>query len=131
MAVQQGMAISITSRVALSPWVRLASGLTLCLVIAAAAIVAADYAPVVGAPVIAIAIGVMTTNTLRGPLQIATLRIGHVSKMCPKGGTILPGASLDLGVILRTGAEALPVLLVTIAIGLACALTIDRTMNVH
>ncbi len=131
MALQQEMAISPSSRVAPSPSVRLASGLTLCVVIAAVAIAAADYAPVIGSPVIAIAIGVVITNTLRAPLQIATLRIGDVSKMCLKGGIILLGASLDLGVILRTGAESLPVLLLTIAIGLTCALLIGRTMNVH
>jgi uncharacterized membrane protein YadS len=125
------MAISTTSRVAVSPWVRLASGLTLCTVIATVAIAAADYAPVIGAPVIAIAIGVVTTNTLRGPLQIATLRMGDVSQMCLKGGIILLGASLDLGVILRTGAESLPVLLLTMTIGLACALMVGQTMSVH
>ena len=64
-----------------------------------------------GAPVIAIAIGVVITNTLRGPLQIGALRVGDISKLCLKGGIILLGASLDLGVILRTGAESLPVLL--------------------
>ena len=131
MATQQEMAISTTPRVALSPWVRLAAGSLLCVAIAVAAIAAADYAPVVGAPVIAIAIGVIITNTFRGPLQISTLRMGDVSKMCLKGGIILLGASLDLGVILRTGVESLPVLLITIAIGLACALLIGRTMNVH
>ena len=85
-----------------------------------------NYAPVVGAPVIAIAIGVVITNTLRGPLQIGTLRIGDISKLCLKGGIILLGASLDLGVILRTGAESLPVLLLTIGAGLICALLIGR-----
>ena len=46
------------------------------------------------------------TNTLRGPFQIATLlRIGDVSRSCLKGGIILLGASLDLGIIVRTGAE--------------------------
>ena len=82
----------------------------LCVAIAAAANVAANYAPVVGAPMFAIAIGVVITNTLRGPLQIGTLRIGDVSKLCLKGGIILLGASLDLGIIVRTGAESLPVL---------------------
>ena len=103
----------------------------LCVAIAAAAIVAANYAPVVGAPVIAIAIGVVITNTLRGPLHIGTLRVGDISKLCLKGGIILLGASLDLGVILRTGAESLPVLLLTIGAGLICALLIGRAMNVH
>jgi uncharacterized integral membrane protein (TIGR00698 family) len=131
MAMQQEMAISSASRVASSAWVRLAAGVALCVAIAAAAIATADFAPVIGAPVFAIAFGVVITNALGGPLQIGTLRVGEVSKLCLKGGIILLGASLDLGVIVRTGLESLPVLLLTIAIGLACALLIGRTMNVH
>ena len=92
---------------------------------------AEKYAPVVGAPVIAIAIGVVITNTLRGPLHISALRVGDISKLCLKGGIVLLGASLDLGVILRTGAESLPVFLLTIGAGLICALLIGRAMNVH
>ena len=131
MAIQQDIVGSTAPRIAMSPWVRFAAGSLLCVAIAAAAIVAANYAPVVGAPVIAIAIGVVITNTLRGPLHIGALRVGDISKLCLKGGIILLGASLDLGVILRTGAESLPVLLLTIGAGLICALLIGRAMNVH
>src|SRR6476646_7947949 len=131
MAIQQEIVGSAAPRIAVSPWIRFSAGSLLCVAIAATAILAGNYVPVVGAPVIAIAIGVVITNTLRGPLQIGSLRVGDVSKLCLKGGIILLGASLDLGVILRTGLESLPVLLLTIAIGLACALLIGRTMNVH
>src|SRR6476661_5774066 len=130
MAMQQQLAVTAAPRFTASPWVRLASGALLCTVIAAIAIVAADYAPIVGAPVIAIAIGVVITNTLRGPLHIGTMRIGDVSKLCLKGGIILLGASLDLGIILRTGAESLPVLIATIAMGLVSALLLGRIMRV-
>src|SRR5215469_17017635 len=131
MAMQQEAAIAAPSRVAVSAKVRMLLGFVLCLAIAAAANVAAGYAPVVGAPILAIAFGVVITNTLRGPLRISTLRIGDVSKLCLKGGIILLGASLDLGVILRTGAESLPVLLLTIGVGLLCALLIGKLMGVH
>jgi uncharacterized integral membrane protein (TIGR00698 family) len=130
MALQQEAAISAPPRVAVSARVRLLGGLALSIVIAMAADVAAGYAPVVGAPIFAIAIGIVITNTLRGPFQIATLRVGDVSRLCLKGGIILLGASLDLGIILRTGAASLPVLAVTIAIGLGCALLVGRTMRV-
>jgi uncharacterized integral membrane protein (TIGR00698 family) len=131
MAIQQELAVSTAPRITAAPWFRMATGIALCVAIAAAAIEAADYAPLVGAPVIAIGMGVVITNTLRRPLHIGTLRIGEVSKLCLKGGIILLGASLDLGVILRTGAESLPVLLLTIGVGLICALLIGRAMNVH
>lgn len=131
MAMPQEMAVSTRPSVAFAAWFRLAAGLLLCVAIAAAAIEAGNYAPIVGAPIIAIAIGVVITNTLRGPLQISSLRIGEVSKLCLKGGIILLGASLDLGVILRTGAESLPVLIITIGVGLACALLVGRAMSVQ
>jgi uncharacterized integral membrane protein (TIGR00698 family) len=131
MASHQDLAISPPRRLLNATWLRPAMGLLLCVSIAALAIVAATYAPIVGAPVIAIALGVVITNTLRGPLQISKLGIGDISKLCLKGGIILLGASLDLGVILHTGAASLPVLLLTIAIGLACALSIGRAMSVQ
>ena len=130
MAMQQEVAVSTPSRIAVSAWVRMLGGLVLCTAIAAAADVAAGYAPVVGAPIFAIAFGIVISNTLRGPLQIGTLRIGDVSKVCLKGGIVLLGASLDLGIIVRTGADSLPLLAVTIAAGLGCALLIGRTMRV-
>jgi uncharacterized integral membrane protein (TIGR00698 family) len=74
---------------------------------------------------------VTVTNLLRGPLHIGTLRIGDISKLCLKGGIILLGASLDLGVVVRTGIESLPVLLVTIGTGLVCALLLGRAMSVE
>ena len=126
----QGLAIPAMSRVAWSGWARLLVGVSLCIAIAVAANAAAGAAPLIGAPIFAIAFGVVITNSLRGPLQIGNLRVGEVSKLCLKGGIILLGASLDLGDILRTGAESLPVLAVTITVGLACALIIGRTMGV-
>lgn len=129
MAMQQEIAVA-PSRLAMPGWVRMLGGLALCIAIATAANAVADYMPVVGAPIFAIAFGVLITNSLRGPLQIGTLRIGDVSKVCLKGGIILLGASLDLGIIVRTGVGSLPVLAVTIAAGLGCALLIGRTMRV-
>jgi uncharacterized integral membrane protein (TIGR00698 family) len=105
-------------------------GLALCIAIAAVANFAAASAPVVGAPIFAITFGIVITNTLRGPFQISTLRIGDVSKFCLKCGIILLGASLDLGNIVQTGADSLPVLALTIAAGLGCALLIGRTMRI-
>jgi uncharacterized integral membrane protein (TIGR00698 family) len=131
MAIQQDIVGATTPRIATSPRVQFAAGLLLCVAIAATARMAEKYVPVVGAPVIAIAIGVVITNTLRGPLHIGALRVGDISKLCLKGGIILLGASLDLGVILRTGAESLPVLLLTIGAGLICSLLIGRAINVH
>lgn len=110
---------------------RLGVGVLLCLVIAAVAHGAADYAPLVGAPLIAIAIGVVITNTAQAPLRLTNWRLGEVSKLCLKGGIILLGASLDIGNIARTGLGSLPLLLVTMVMGLGTALIVGRLMGVH
>lgn len=126
----QGLTIPSISRDLLSGWVKLLVGVSLCIAIAIVANAAAGAAPLIGAPIFAIAFGVVITNALRGPLQIGALRIGEVSKLCLKGGIILLGASLDLGDILRTGVESLPILAITITIGLGCALIVGRMMGV-
>ena len=130
MATQPEAAMSLQSRAALSPRAKLAGGLALCLAIAVLAQLAGNAVPLVGAPLFAIAIGVVITNTLRGPLHISSLRVGDVSKICLKGGIILLGASLDLGDIVRTGLESLPLLAITIGAGLVCSLWFGRMLGI-
>jgi uncharacterized integral membrane protein (TIGR00698 family) len=128
--MQQNIAVAAATRPQLPTQVRLAGGVLLCLVIAILAYVAAGFVPLVGAPLFAIAIGVVLTNTVRGPLQLSKWRIGDVSKLCLKGGIILLGASLNIGDIARTGIESVPLLLVTVVVGLGCALGLGRAMGV-
>ena len=111
-------------------WARLTLGITLCVAIAAVALAAGAKMPLIGAPLIAIAIGVMITNGLRGPLRIPTLRIGEVSKYALRGGIIVLGASLDIGDIVKTGWDSLPLLIITIAAGLICALGLGKAMGI-
>jgi len=128
--MQQNIAVAAPSGTQTPSQLRLAGGVVLCLAIAGLAYVAAGYAPLVGAPLFAIAIGVILTNTVRGPLKLSVWRIGDVSKLCLKGGIILLGASLDIGDIARTGLDSLPLLVITIAAGLICALGFGRMLGV-
>jgi uncharacterized integral membrane protein (TIGR00698 family) len=130
MAAQPDVALPVASRGETPARVRLALGIALCVLIAIAASLAGASAPLVGAPLFAIAFGVVVTNTLRGPLNVGSLRIGEISKTCLKGGIILLGGSLDLGQIFRTGAESLPLLGVTIAAGLICSLWLGRMLGI-
>jgi len=127
---QPDIAIQTPVRETMPGWVRLAMGGALCVVIAVAAEAAGAAAPLVGAPIFAIAFGVILTNGLRGFLNLGALRIGEVSKLCLKGGIILLGASLDLGDIVRTGADSLPLLVVTIAAGLICSLWLGKRLGI-
>jgi uncharacterized integral membrane protein (TIGR00698 family) len=130
MASQHSTATVMPPQAPASPQLRLAGGVLLCLAIAIAANVAAYFVPLIGAPLFAIAIGVVLTNTLREPLRLKQLRIGEVSKVALKAGIVLLGASLNIGDILRTGLDSLPLLFVTIFVGLACALGVGRAMGV-
>jgi hypothetical protein len=69
------------------------SVVTLCIAIAVAANAAGRHGTTIGAPIFAIAFGVVITNALRAH-QIGSLR--QQEQPCLKGGIILP-ASLDWG----------------------------------
>lgn len=99
-----------------------AVALALCAAIAVLAQVAAGYAPAVGAPVFAIAIGILLANTWPRHRSLHALPVSALSKISLKIGIVVLGGSLDLGQIVGVGLESLPILLLTISVGLACAL---------
>lgn len=115
---------------ALPEWLRMGVGLVLCIAIAFVAEAAGQREPLVGAPIFAIIIGIVITNTLRGPLHLTRWHIGDVAKLCLKAGIVLLGASLNFGDVIRTGLGSLPLLAATIAAGLICSLGLGRWMNV-
>jgi uncharacterized integral membrane protein (TIGR00698 family) len=129
--MQQAIAATAATRPPLATQLRLAGGVMLCLAIATLAYGAARFAPLVGAPLFAIGIGVVLTNTAGEKLWLSTWRLGDVSRLCLKGGIILLGASLNIGDIARTGLDSLPLLFVTIVVGLGCALGLGRLMGVE
>ena len=110
--------------------VRRGLGLLLCIAIAVVALGLGTLVPLVGAPLFAIAIGVLIANAAPAVPQNKSLRIGDVSKLALRGGIILLGASLDLGVIVQTGLESLPLLAVTMTAGLICALWLGRSLGI-
>ena len=61
-------------------WAKLAPGLGLCAVIAAVALLAGKSVPLVGAPLFAIAIGVVLTNTARDGLMSAGDYAKHIGQ---------------------------------------------------
>lgn len=129
MASQPSAATASSAMQAQPPWVRLGMGFAFCALIAAGAWYLGRMVPLVGAPIFAIVIGVILTNTLRDSLQVPALRIGDVSKLSLRGGIIVLGGSLDLNEIVGTGMSSLPLLFITIAAGLVCALWLGRAMG--
>jgi uncharacterized integral membrane protein (TIGR00698 family) len=114
----------------LPAWARLAPGLGVCIVIAVVALLAGRQAPLVGAPLFAIAIGVVIANTMRDTIRLSTLKIGDIAKLCLKTGIVVLGASLDLGDIVRTGGGSLLFLAITLTAGLVTALALGRAMGI-
>jgi uncharacterized integral membrane protein (TIGR00698 family) len=114
-----------------SRWAALALGLGLCLLIAVAAEMAGSYAPVIGAPIFAIAIGVGLTNLAGGARLTGPLRIKDISGNALRAGIILLGATLNLTDVLRTGGASLCLLALTMAVGLGFALLVGRAMSVE
>jgi uncharacterized integral membrane protein (TIGR00698 family) len=112
------------------PHVSRALGVLLCVAIAAAAVGCGTFAPLVGAPIFAIAIGVLIANAFPAAVQQKSLRISDTSKLALKGGIILLGASLNLGDIVHTGLGSLPLLGVTMASGLICSLALGKALGI-
>lgn len=130
MAVAKEATAAGAFQASLPEWLRMGVGMVLCVAIAFVAEAVGQRAPLIGAPIFAIIIGVVITNTLRGPLQLTRWRIGDVSKLCLKGGIVLLGASLNFGDVIRTGIGSLPLLGITIGAGLICSLGLGRWFNV-
>jgi uncharacterized integral membrane protein (TIGR00698 family) len=114
----------------LPAWARLAPGLGVCVAIAAIALLLGRAVPLVGAPLFAIAIGVLIANAVRDSNRIRALKVGDLSKLCLKTGIVVLGASLDLGDIARTGGNSLVFLAVTVIAGLGTALTLGRSLGI-
>lgn len=129
MAVQ-GLSLPAESGMLAKPWFRRALGLALCIGIAALAVLGGSFAPLIGAPLFAIAIGVMIANARPALARDKSLRIGDTSKLCLKGGIVLLGASLDLGDIVHTGLGSLPLLAVTMTAGLVCSLWLGKSLGI-
>ncbi len=110
-------------------WAKLLPGMALCVAIACVALLAGDAVPLVGAPLFAIAIGVLVANTLRDTLKLATLKISDISKLCLKTGIVVLGASLNLGDIAHTGGNSLAFLAITVVAGLGTALVLGKLLG--
>jgi uncharacterized integral membrane protein (TIGR00698 family) len=114
-----------------SRWLALAGGLAVCLVIATAAEIAGSFAPVIGAPIFAIIIGVAVANLGGGARLTGPLRIKEISGNALRAGIILLGATLNLWDVARTGGSSLWLLALTMGVGLAFALLVGRAMSVQ
>lgn len=108
---------------------RVLPGLALATVIGLAATEVAHFFPIVGAPVIAIIIGIVVSlirpasPALTPGLHVAAKRVLQIS-------IVLLGTGLSLHEVTSTGISSLPVLLGTLVVALAAAWFIGRRLGV-
>ncbi len=105
-------------------------GLLLAAIFAAIATLLAPYAPILGAPVIAIVLGVGVRNALPVP-RVFDDGIAFCGREVLQLAIIVSGFGISLVTIARTGLGTLPVTLVTIAIALVLAPLVGRLLKVE
>lgn len=104
-------------------------GLLLCLVIVLPSWLLGRRFSVVGGPVIAILLGMLAALILkdRKPFEPG---IKFASKKILQWAVILLGFGLDLNVILKTGAQSLPIILSTITTSLLIAFILSHVLHI-
>jgi uncharacterized integral membrane protein (TIGR00698 family) len=85
--------------------------------------------PLLGAPVLAILIG-LTIATARRPAAVAEPGIHFSSTVLLQAAIALLGTGIGLGQVLRVGARSLPVMFGTLAVALAGAYVVGRLLEV-
>lgn len=104
-------------------------GLVFCLAIAVPSWIFGKMFPIIGGAVIAIVAGMIVTVFFKdkGDLEPG---IKFTSKKILQWAVILLGFGLNLGVILETGIQSLPIIICTIATSLIVAFIIHKVMKV-
>lgn len=135
-APEPGPTSSVADLAVPAPPARLASlrlvapGLGLASAIALVATVVAGWAPVAGAPLIAIVLGIAISVVLK-PRAALRPGITFVSKKVLQASVIILGFGLSLSQVLSTGGRSLPVLLGTLVAALAMAWIAGRLLRLR
>lgn len=103
-------------------------GLFVCLVLALPAYFLGHQFPVVGGPVLAIALG-MALHPLLKKQTLFGDGIKFTSKKVLQYAVILLGFGMDLKVVVKTGGQSLPIILSTITVSLLIAYALQRALH--
>ncbi|MBJ8325809.1 YeiH family protein [Streptococcus pacificus] len=103
-------------------------GILLCLVMASVASFLGELAPLVGAPVFAIFIG-MILNTFYKPSDSIQIGVKYTSKFILQLAVILLGFGLNLSQVLAVGKSSLPIIISTITTSLVVAFLLQRALK--
>ena len=104
-------------------------GFLLCLVISVPCWFLGKLCPIVGGPIFGILAGMIITLFIKDKSKLQC-GIGFVSKKILQYAVILLGFGLNLSVILETGKQSLPIILVTISVSLLVAWLLHKLMRI-
>lgn len=104
-------------------------GLLLCILIALPAWIIGRNFPVVGGPVISIVLGMIVTQFIKDKSSYSN-GIKFASKKILQWAVILLGFGLNLSVVISTGKQSLPIIIVTISTSLLIAFLLQKFMKV-
>ncbi len=104
-------------------------GLLLCILIAVPAWIIGKMFPVIGGPVVAIILGMVVTSFIKDKSNY-TSGIRFASKKILQWAVILLGFGLNLSVVIYTGKQSLPIIIVTISMSLLIAFVLQKFMKV-
>ena len=106
-----------------------APGLLLCIVISIPSWFLGKQFPIVGGAVIAIISGMVITLFLKKKDNLSS-GIKFTSKKILQWAVVLLGFGLDLGVVLQTGKQSLPIIVCTITTSLVIAYALHKLMHI-
>ncbi len=105
-------------------------GILVCLLIAFPSWFLGTLVPTVGGPVFSILFGMIIALFWKDK-GLATDGIKFTSKFVLQAAVVLLGFGLNLGVILKTGAQSLPIIVCTISISLILAFLMSRLLKIQ
>lgn len=104
-------------------------GLILVLCIAVPSWFLGKFFPIIGGPVFGIILGIIITHFIKDKTPFVK-GIKYASKQVLQYAVILLGFGLNLTVILKTGAESLPIILSTITTSLVVAFILQKALHI-
>ena len=104
-------------------------GVIICLAIALPSWLLGKLFPIIGGPVIAIIVGMIIT-LFWNDKKSATSGIKFTSKIILQAAVVFLGFGMNLGVVLETGKQSLPIIVCTISTSLLIAYLLQKVMHI-
>jgi uncharacterized membrane protein YadS len=109
---------------------RLAPGIAVALAIAGVATALGQVLPLIGAPVIAIVLGILLQGRC-GPAVLTAPGLRFSGRSLLQTAIVISGLGVSFNAVLRTGIATLPVTLITVTVALALTPLVGRLLHLE